>query len=90
MLENEIELYFIDSILQIGGYPIKINTLSSRGFPDRMILLEGKIIFVELKAPEGKLSSFQRYIHEKIRKYKLEVYVISSKEEVDKLCTNLI
>ena len=46
-----------------GGWCIKAERLKT-GFPDRLILGPGRVVaFVETKAPEGRLSPAQRYIH---------------------------
>lgn len=40
---------------EVNGYLfIKMSALSARGFPDRMILKDGKVMFLELKKPGEK------------------------------------
>lgn len=44
---------------RIGALPVKLVAASSTGFPDRMFLYRGRVVFMEFKSPTGKLSKKQ-------------------------------
>lgn len=52
MREREIEQTLVKEVASMGGWCLKWTSPSMAGIPDRIILLpEGKIAFVEVKAP---------------------------------------
>jgi hypothetical protein len=53
-----------------------------RGVPDRLLIFNGHVCFVELKAPEGRLSQFQTRTINTIRSEGVAVHVIASAREV--------
>lgn len=84
--EKEIEDYLRIRIKKLGGIAYKFTSPGNDGVPDRIILLpEGKINFVELKAPGKKPSKLQKVQINRIKKLGYDVYVIDSKELVDKI-----
>lgn len=84
MREKEIEAHYKKLVEQAGGMFIKFISPSLNGVPDRIVLLpNGKIYFVEFKAPNKKPRPLQVHIINKIRELGCEVKVIDRK--VDKL-----
>lgn len=82
MIEGQIEKYLTEKVKKIGGFPIKVNSASLTGLPDRMILMpEGRIYFVELKAPGKKPRPLQIVVHRMLNALGFKVYVIDSKEK---------
>lgn len=62
MRENKIEEWLVDQVKRLGGIADKYTSPGNPGVPDRIVLLPGgKIIFVELKATWGRLSSIQKW-----------------------------
>lgn len=58
--ESRIEKRLIHEVEKRGGLCLKfLSTVS--GVPDRMIVYKGRVLFVELKTEEGRLSALQRY-----------------------------
>lgn len=58
----------------------------ARGWPDRIVPLEnGEVLWVELKRPGGKLSALQAKVHNDLDKLGHKVYVIDSKEGIDRV-----
>lgn len=54
------------------------------GATDRIVLLPGgRSIFVEMKAPEGRVRKLQEKMHRDMRKLGHDVRVLASKEAVD-------
>lgn len=57
-----------------------------RGVPDRIVLLPGtRIFFAELKAPGEAPKPWQVRVHAWLRTLGFQVYVIDSKESVDRV-----
>jgi len=84
ILERDLEGYFAKQCKKKGLMTLKLNVRFSRGWPDRIVVLEnGQVMWVELKRPGGKLSPLQVKVHLELHKWKQEVYVVDSKEGVD-------
>lgn len=61
MLEADVEEALRLGIEALGGLCLKLNPFWYIGIPDRLVLLPGgRVIFVELKKPDGKLHGKQR------------------------------
>lgn len=55
MKEKEIERYLVDRVAAMGGMAFKFVSPGCTGVPDRLVVLpEGKVGFLELKAPGMK------------------------------------
>lgn len=92
MKEQNIELFLIRQVCLKGGLCLKMNSITMKGLPDRLVLLpEGKMFFAELKAPGKKPRPEQFRVHEKLRRRGFDVYVIDSraavKEILNEICT---
>lgn len=86
MTESDIESYLRDKIRAMGGKCWKFVSPGTGGVPDRIVLLpNGKMFFVELKAPGKKLRPLQRKRKEELQALGFSVYVFDSKDEVDLL-----
>lgn len=72
-----------DKVEQLGGLCWKFTSPGTAGVPDRIILYDGRVYFVELKTERGRRSKVQKYIHKKMREQKIDVYMIWSKKDVD-------
>ena len=92
MKEQNIELFLIRQVSLKGGLCLKMNSITMKGLPDRLVLLpHGKMFFAELKAPGRKPRPEQVRVHEKLRRRGFDVYVIDSraavKEILNEICT---
>jgi hypothetical protein len=84
MLEKQIEAYLVKRIKELGGMCEKFTSPAKRSVPDRIVTMpNGRIIFVELKAPNKKPTELQLRDHEKRRAYGCTVLVLDSKEAID-------
>ena len=84
LLEKDIEKYLRVEIKKIGGIAYKLVSPGNLGVPDRLVLLpNGKIYFVELKAPGGKLRPTQVAQHRRISNLGFMVLTLDSKEAVN-------
>lgn len=84
MLEARIEYHLRNKIrLRYGGLVLKLAP-SIKGMPDRLVVIPGgQMFFVELKAPNGRLSEAQKHFHERLKSLGSPVAVISSIEDAD-------
>lgn len=83
MLEKDIERHFVNHVKKLGGRCEKFTSPARRSVPDRLVTLpEGRIIFVELKAPNKKPTPKQLKDHEERRALGCDVRVIDSLELV--------
>ena len=71
------------------GLIYKFASPGTRGVPDRIIIYNSKVYFVELKDKNGKLSAMQKKVISDFKGQGVHVYVISSKEEVDEFITEI-
>lgn len=86
MRERVIEEYLRNRVKAEGGRAYKFVSPGNTGVPDRIVLMpEGRIVFVELKAPGKKPTALQKLQHKRIQDLGFKVLVIDSKEKVDKL-----
>lgn len=85
-LESNIEKYFKAQCEKRGWLGLKIVSPSRRGLPDRLVIRSSaRMAFVELKRPSGRLSGPQKAMIKRLKEFKVEVYVIWSKEEAQAL-----
>lgn len=94
--EGKIEDYFVEQCEANGALVRKLAYVGRRGASDRMVVWPERymkddwmpspfeIDFVELKAPGQKPDPHQEREHERLRALGCNVFVIDSKEAVDR------
>lgn len=82
--EGKIEKALCDRIKALGGEVRKVQWIGRRGAPDRLVLLPGRHVFVELKRPGAKLAPHQAREIERLRSFSMGVVVIDSLEHIDR------
>ena len=83
MREKQIENKLASEVKKAGGIAMKFVSPSFDGMPDRLVLLpDGHIAFVELKAPGKKPRLLQLARHRLLRSLGFRVYVIDSVEQI--------
>ena len=76
MREKYMEQKLVREVKKLGGLCEKWNSGSS-GWPDRIVLLpDGKIGFVEVKAPGEKPRKLQVHRHNQLRALGYKVFVL--------------
>ena len=86
MKESEIEKYLRERVEELSGKAYKFISPGNSGVPDRMICLpKGRIYFVELKTSGKSPRPLQLLQIKRLRELGFSVYVIDSKEKVDRL-----
>ena len=92
MRESEIESYLVKKVKEVGGECRKVKWLGRNGAPDRLVMLYGQTIWVELKT-EGLAALFphtpherqQHREHERMRAMGQRVVVLDSYADIDAL-----
>ena len=83
MREKIIEHKFLMEVKKIGGLALKFVSPGFDGVPDRIVLLPGgKIGFVEVKAPGGKLRPLQQARHNLLRQLGFKVYTLDGTDQI--------
>ena len=83
MREKQIENKLATEAKKLGGIALKFVSPSFDGMPDRLVLIpDGHIAFVELKAPGKKPRPPQLARHRPLRPPGFRVYVIDSVEQI--------
>ena len=83
MREKQIENKSTIEAKKLGGIAVKFVSPSFDGMPDRLVLIpDGHIAFVELKAPGKKPRPLQLSRHRLLRSLGFRVYVINSVEQI--------
>ena len=81
-LEKDIEKYLTTQVKKSSGLSYKwLSTIT--GVPDRIVILNQKILFVELKTATGRLSPRQTVVFDELGEQGHPVHVLYSKEDVD-------
>lgn len=81
MRESTVEKAICAEATKIGWLSLKLLSGLHKGLPDRMFLKDGKVLFIEFKAPGKKPTKLQYHIHGKFSKAGHTVYVI---DDIDK------
>lgn len=83
MLEKTTERKLTVAVKKVGGIAVKFVSPSFDGMPDRLVLLpDGLIAFVELKAPGKRPRPLQKARHRLLRSLGFKVYVIDKPEQI--------
>jgi len=83
MLEKYIEKKLVEAVKRMGGIAAKFVSPGLDGMPDRLVLLpNGKITFVELKAPGKKPRPLQFRRIKQLQELGFACYVIDNDEQI--------
>jgi hypothetical protein len=82
MMEKHIERKLVEGIRKLGGVAVKFASPGSAGWPDRLIIIRGRVIFVELKTATGRLSPMQAHRLEQLVGLGMWVDVLKGDNEV--------
>lgn len=84
MREKTIEQRLAKMVKKHGGIALKFVSPGFDGMPDRLVLFpDGKIGFVEVKAPGKKARPLQVSRHRMLRKMGFKVYVLDQTERIE-------
>lgn len=86
MREKEIEQALVKAVKARGGMCPKLTSPGMDGMPDRMVLLpQGRMSFVEVKAPGKKPRPLQVHRHEALRNLGFPVFVLDSLDQIKEI-----
>ena len=83
MREKSIEQKLVCAVKRRGGICPKLACPGFDGMPDRLVLLlGGRMGFVEVKAPGGKPHPLQAARHQLLTRLGFKVYVLDAPEQI--------
>jgi hypothetical protein len=77
-LESEIESKVVDYAKSKGCMERKMNGPGYRGWPDRLFMYNGKVVWVEFKRLGEEPTNLQRFIHGRLRDNGFDVEVVDN------------
>ena len=81
--EKVIEQKLVSKVKAAGGICPKLVCPGMAGMPDRLVLLsDGKVGFVEVKAPGQKPRPLQLKRHEQLRQLGYQVFVLDHPDKI--------
>lgn len=83
--ERDIEDYLVKKVEAMGGDVRKVRWIGRRGAPDRLVMLPGIALWVELKAPGKKPEAHQEREHARMRAMGQRVEVVDSFARVEEV-----
>lgn len=88
VLEKAVEDYLVQRIEALGGVCDKL--MGSRGLFDRVAVVHGEVMFIEVKRPKGgRLSRHQLARHDSYRAAGACVMIVKTLADVDQLIDRL-
>ncbi|MBD5583994.1 MAG: VRR-NUC domain-containing protein [Clostridia bacterium] len=88
--EGKIEDYFLKKCKENGILCWKFTSASQNGVPDRILIYDGQVVFVELKAPGETPRPDQLAIHRMIRRHRAVVLVSDDNRTSDEIIDRLL
>jgi hypothetical protein len=84
--EDTVEEALVRRVRAAGGRCEKLSLKGRRGFFDRLVVLPGRVVFVECKRPlGGVLSPHQIQLHATYQALGMEVAIVRSTADIDRL-----
>lgn len=86
MREKDIELKLKNTVKSMGGIALKLISPGFDGVPDRLVLLpNGKLAFIELKAPGKRLRPLQEKRKRQLEGLGFLVFLIDGPEQIGEI-----
>ena len=86
MPEKQLEYLFLTEVRSVGGMALKFVSPGFAGVPDRLVLIpDGKVGFVEVKAPGKHPRPLQMARHKQLRKLGFKVYVLDNPQKIPEI-----
>jgi Holliday junction resolvase-like predicted endonuclease len=81
LLERVVETKVTEYAQQKGCKALKLNIQGRRGWPDRLYLYKGQVLFIEFKRLGENARKLQEYIHAQLRNDGFTVAVVDIERE---------
>lgn len=78
VLEKTIEQVVKKYAEEGGCITYKMNGFGHRGWPDRLFMYDGKVMFIEFKREGNKPTPLQEQVHDKLRRAGFDVFVVDN------------
>lgn len=88
--EALLEQQLSRAVKKAGGYCIKLPAAWYIGIPDRMLLLPGRVIFVELKTDKGRASLAQKNWGSRLTKLGLTYLIIHGRDQLERFISETL
>ena len=75
MTEQQIQRKLIKHLEQHGWYVIKLTVTNKTGIPDLVAIKPNKVVFYEVKRPDGKVSKIRAYRHKELKAKGIDVQI---------------
>lgn len=82
MRESILEQKFVTACKRMNWECWKLTSPGRRGVPDRLVIAQDKVAFVELKAKGGKFQPLQRYYLQMLNNFGHFTAVVDSEDAV--------
>lgn len=90
MRENKIEKELVDEVKRLDGLCIKFISPSFNGVPDRIVLMhDGKLAFVEVKAPGKKPRPIQLKRIRQLKRLGFKCYVLDEPLDIKEIINEI-
>ena len=90
IIENNIEKYLLKEAKRKDILCYKFTSPGNNGVPDRIMIGNGQVIFVELKRPGAKPRELQQVIIRRMRERGADVRLVDTKKGVNLLIKEMI
>ena len=89
--EKALEAYLVRRVQMLGGIALKYSNPNQVGFPDRLVILpEGKTFWCEMKSRGKKARAIQVQRMEQLRRLGQRVFLLDSREGIDKVIDEMV
>jgi hypothetical protein len=82
ILERDLERHFSKECKRLKIVSVKLHLRFSTGWPDRVVVLDDDVLWVELKTITGIVSERQKVIHNTLRQLNQKVLILRTKEDI--------
>ena len=87
--EEHLERRLVDKVKELGGLCWKFVSPGMSGVPDRFIAYDGRVVFVEMKAPGKHMRPLQRARRLELMEQGIDVCEIDSERGINRLIAEL-
>lgn len=77
VIEADVSRYAVSK----GVLTLKLNVSGRRGWPDRIYLFNGRVMFIEFKRQGEQPRKLQEYVHGQLRQHGFGVFVVDNLQQ---------